>query len=69
LVGVGILIGLAGGVTILGGVKSLLFKIKTADPFVTGTVLGTLLLTGLFAASLPARRAVTMDPMRALRED
>ena len=69
LVGAGILIGLAGGVAILGGVKSLLFEIKTADPFVTGTSIGTLLLTGFFAASLPVRRAATMDPMRALREE
>ncbi len=69
LMGVGIIIGLAGGLSILTVVKSLLFGIKTADPFVAGTAVGLLLLTGLLAASLPAHRAATVDPMRALREE
>lgn len=69
LMGVGIIIGLAGGLSILGAVKSLLFGIKTADPFVTGTAIGLLLLTGFLAASLPAHRAATVDPMLALREE
>jgi len=69
LMGAGIIIGLPGGLSILGVVKSFLFGIRTADPFVSGTAMGLLLLTGLIAASLPAHRAATIDPMLALREE
>ncbi len=69
LMGIGIIVGLTSGFAVLGVCKSLLFGIETADPFVTGTTIGLLLLTGFLAASLPAHRAATMDPMPALREE
>jgi ABC-type antimicrobial peptide transport system permease subunit len=49
--------------------RSLLFGIRTADPFVTGTAIGLFFVTGLLAASVPARRAATLDVMAALREE
>ncbi len=69
LMSLGIIVGLAGGLSILSVVKSLLFGIGTADLRVTGTAIGLLLLTGLLAAGLPAHRAATVDPMLALREE
>ncbi len=69
LTGAGMVAGLAGTLAILAIVKSLLFGIKTADPFVTGAAIGVLIGTGFLAASLPAYRAATVDPTRALREE
>ena len=65
LLGLGL--GLAGvyGVTRL--VRGLLFGVGAADPatFTTGIVV--LLAAALFAAFLPMRRAVRVDPMISLR--
>ncbi len=69
LMGGGAVAGLAGAFGILVVLRSLLFGIRMADPWVTGTSLALFFLTGLVAASLPARRAATVDPVRALREE
>jgi putative ABC transport system permease protein len=49
--------------------RSLLFEIRATDPFVIGTAITLFLVTGLLAASLPAHRAASVDPIRALREE
>jgi ABC-type antimicrobial peptide transport system permease subunit len=49
--------------------RSLLFEIRVADPLVMATAVALFLMTGLLAAGLPARRAATVDPMLALREE
>jgi ABC-type antimicrobial peptide transport system permease subunit len=69
LTGAGMVAGLGGTLAILAIVKSLLFGIKTADPFVTVAAIGVLIATGFLAASLPAYRAATVDPTHALREE
>jgi predicted permease len=48
-------------------VAGLLFGITPADPLTIATAVLVLLLTGVLAASLPARRATKIDPMTALR--
>jgi predicted permease len=50
-------------------IRSFLFEIRPGDPIIF--VLSTLLLTfiGLLAAALPARRAILIDPMRALKTE
>jgi predicted permease len=68
-VGIGLLIGIP--VTILGGraMASQLFGVKPYDPLIlllTTLVLGT---AAFVAAMVPARRAASVEPMRALRAE
>ncbi|MGH9692752.1 MAG: FtsX-like permease family protein, partial [Bryobacteraceae bacterium] len=69
LMGGGLLIGLSGALALMSLFRSLLFEISPADPFVVGTATGLFLVTGLLAASLPAHRAASVDPILALREE
>ena len=41
----------------------------TADPVALITIAAFMAMVGLAAASVPARRAATMDPLVALRRD
>ena len=67
LTAVGVVIG--GIAVALGGklVASFLFGVTPSDPRVLGGAVAVLLLTGLLASWLPARRAAKIDPMVALR--
>ena len=47
--------------------ESLLFEVRAHDPFLLGSALFVLLVVALFAAWIPARRAMRVDPMVALR--
>ncbi len=49
--------------------SSLLFGVKTYDPFTFGTVAVLLLFVALFSTYLPARRAMKVDPAVALRNE
>lgn len=69
LVLVGGVIGLAGG-ALLGNVSaSLLFRVSPSDPATYGAVAGMLSLVALAAAYAPVRRAVSVDPLVALRSE
>jgi ABC-type antimicrobial peptide transport system permease subunit len=50
-------------------VSSLLYQTSTADPLVIAATILLLLAAALLAAWLPARRAASTDPMRALRTE
>jgi ABC-type antimicrobial peptide transport system permease subunit len=69
LVSVGLAIGLVVSFAAARAVASILYGIQPSDPpaFVFTAV--ALALTGLAAAFLPARRAASIDPMRALRHE
>jgi putative ABC transport system permease protein len=72
--GVGtVLIGSVVGVVIavLGSraIEHLLFEVTPYDPATFGVVVAILLLTTLLACAIPARRAVRVDPVRALSAD
>lgn len=69
LMGGGLIAGLAGALAIIAVFRSLLFGIQFGDPWVIGAAVGLFLVTGLLAAGLPAHRAATVDPVRALREE
>lgn len=49
--------------------KSFLFGVSQHDPLTVLTVSALLLVCGLVAAFVPARRAASIDPMRALRTE
>jgi macrolide transport system ATP-binding/permease protein len=65
----GLLLGLAGTLTIGGVLNSLLFGVSARDPLTLGVVLTLLAATALAACAAPAVRATRIDPMRALREE
>jgi len=63
----GLLIGLAGALAAARLLGSLLFGVAPWDPLTLATVGAGLLTVSLVASWLPARAAVRVDPMEALR--
>jgi putative ABC transport system permease protein len=63
----GLAIGLTGGVLVMRSMRSLLFEIAPADPLTLAGVAALLISTSLLACYLPARRAMKVDPVEALR--
>jgi putative ABC transport system permease protein len=65
----GILLGLLGAYAVTRVMNGLLFGVTSTDPFIFTSV--TLLLCGvaLLASYLPARRAMSVSPMAALRDE
>jgi predicted permease len=66
VVGVGLLLGVAAALGLTRLVGSLLF-VSPGDPLVFGVMGAALVAVGALANVLPARRAATLDPLRALR--
>jgi ABC-type antimicrobial peptide transport system permease subunit len=66
-------IGLATGIAFsLAGAKllqSLVFGLSPRDPLTLALASAILLVTGLLAALIPARRAAAIEPMQALRTE
>jgi predicted permease len=67
LLGAGV--GLTLALVVLRWVRSLLYETPVLDPWAIGGSLLLLLSAAAVAAVLPARRAASTDPMRALRAD
>ena len=65
----GAIIGVAGAVALTRVLAGQLFEVKPVDPLIFGAVTALLLLVALLASWLPARRAMRVDPMVALRND
>ena len=63
----GLAIGLAGGVLVMRAFKSILYQVSPADPLTLVAVGTVLLLTATLACIVPARRAMRVDPVQALR--
>ena len=62
-------IGLLSAVGLTSWMASLLFGIDALDPLTYGVALGTILATALAASYVPAHRAASADPLRALRDE
>jgi len=67
LVAIGSVIGLAGAVAGARFVQNQLFGVTPGDPLTFAGVSLTLLIVAVAACLIPARRAMHVDPMRALR--
>jgi predicted permease len=66
-IGLGVGLALAFGVTRLIGI--LMYQVDPQDPMVFGGVLAMIVLVGLAASLVPARRATSVDPVEALRAE
>lgn len=66
---IGMIIGIAAALATTQLLRSQLFHVTPRDPLTLVAVCGLLLLTGLFAAWWPAKRAASTDPMQALRAE
>ena len=69
LVGTALLLGLAIVFALGDFVKSVLFHVSPTDPLAIGASVALLLAIGLAAAYVPARRASSIEPTRALRQE
>jgi putative ABC transport system permease protein len=66
---IGSCIGFAGALLLGKFVQAFLFNVSSVDPMTYGLVLLLLLVVAALASYMPARRATTVDPMAALREN
>jgi putative ABC transport system permease protein len=67
LVGAGLALGLGGAFAITRALSSLIYGVSATDLTVFAVVAAFLALIALVACYLPARRAMSIDPMKALR--
>ncbi|MEW6209105.1 MAG: ABC transporter permease [Acidobacteriota bacterium] len=63
----GVAIGIVGAIALTQVMESLLFNVSATDPATFVAVSGILVLVALGACAVPARRALKVDPMTALR--
>jgi putative ABC transport system permease protein len=67
IVGVGLLVGIAGALALTRLMESLLFGVTTRDPLTFVAIAGLLSLVAMLACYIPAWRATRVDPLEALR--
>jgi putative ABC transport system permease protein len=67
LVGLGAAIGVVASLLLASAIKSQLWGVSAHDPMTVVAVTGVLLVTGVVACWIPARRAARVDPLVALR--
>ncbi len=65
----GVAAGLAGAIALSRFLRALLYEVRPVDPVVLTTVVVLLLGVALAACVMPARRALGIDPMEALRRE
>ena len=69
LAGVGIAFGVAGAFLVTPAARSVLYNVTPTDPISFGLVSAFLLLVAVTASYVPARRAMAVDPLIAMRND
>jgi predicted permease len=67
LVSIGVVVGILGALGAVKFLNSLLFGVSSRDPLIYGAVIAGVVGVGLLANWIPAHRAASIDPMRALR--
>jgi putative ABC transport system permease protein len=65
----GLVLGLVGAVVLGRAISGLLFGVSSTDPLTFVTVSSLLIAVGLAACCFPARRAMKVQPMAALRQE
>jgi len=68
-IGAGAILGVAGSLASGRLLQQFLFQVKPGDPQVIATIVVLLIGVGLLASWLPARRAASIDPLVALRDE
>ena len=63
----GVAIGIAGALALTGVMETMLFGVTATDPWTFAAIGAAFIVASLAAGYLPARRAVRVDPMAALR--
>ena len=66
---VGILIGLLGSLAATRWLRSLLYQVPARDPWTLAITVAVLLAVALLAAWFPSRRALSVDPLIALKQE
>jgi len=69
LLGIGIVVGILGALALTRWLASFLYGIRPTDPATFGCVIVILAGVAFVASYIPARRATTVDPMMALRDE
>jgi len=69
VVGIGVIVGLAGALAASRLLRSLLFQVSPIDPLTLAGVCVLLLAVAMLAGYLPARRAARIDPAEVLRAE
>ena len=69
LVAVGLVVGIAGAIFLQKAVASEIYGVRPLDPLVLAGVIALLATVALAACVAPARRAMHVDPMVALRDE
>ena len=66
--GLGLVIGLAASLAVMQGLRAILFGIEPTDPLTMIAVAAALMAVALIAVTVPALRAMRIDPVTALRQ-
>jgi putative ABC transport system permease protein len=69
LAGIGLALGFAGAIAAARLLTSMLFEVKPTDPLTYAVVALLLGIVALVASYIPARRAINVDPLLALRQE
>ncbi|MGB7284107.1 MAG: ABC transporter permease [Candidatus Acidiferrum sp.] len=69
LVVLGLVLGIIGAIALQKAIASEIYGVRPLDPLVLGSVMAVLALVALAACAVPARRAMRVDPIVALRSE
>jgi putative ABC transport system permease protein len=69
LAAVGVVVGIAGAFAVTPAARSVLYNVTPTDPLSFSAVAAFLLLVALTASYIPARRAMAVDPLIAMRNE
>jgi predicted permease len=69
LVAIGLILGVVGAASLQKAVATEIYGVRPLDPFVLASVMALLAIVALGACAVPARRAMRVDPIVALRHE